>query len=179
MADWNIAYNWMMDNEDEKRACRQVPDASPNGVAGPCFAICGINSAVFPAEFEAIAALPQESRETSVRQFYQNHFWNQWFAQLSSDDLCKRVFDFAINAGSGASVRCLQQAINALAAAGTSPLAEDGGWGPLTLATANAADPAALQDAFTARRVAYYRAIAAAHPGKQRYLAAWIKRAEA
>jgi hypothetical protein len=178
MADWKIAYNWMMDNEDAPRACLRVPDACPNGVAGPCFAICGINSAVFPAEFAAIAVLPQESRKTPVQQFYQIHFWNKWYAQLDSDDLCKRVFDFAINAGAGASLRCLQQAINSLAALDAAHLAEDGRWGWATVTAANAADTQALRSAFTARRVAYYRAIAAAHPEKQRYLDEWIARAE-
>jgi hypothetical protein len=36
MADWNTAYNWMMDNEDSTRAFAQVSDPCPAGVAGPC-----------------------------------------------------------------------------------------------------------------------------------------------
>jgi lysozyme family protein len=113
-----------------------------------------------------------------VQQFYQNHFWNKWFAQLDSDDLGKRVFDFAINAGSAAAVRCLQQAVNSLAADGAPTLAEDGGWGPLTLSAANAAGPAALLAAFIACRLAYYRAIVAAHPDKRPFLPEWIRRAQ-
>lgn len=178
MADWNTAYNWMMDNEDAPRACKQVLDACPGGVAGPCYAISGVNSAVWPAEFNAIAALPQDQREPLVQQFYENHFWNQWYAQVTSDEVCKRVFDFAVNGGSGASVRCLQQAVNSLADPATAPLKEDGGWGPMTLAATNATDPVALQQAFQARRVAYYQAIVVADPGKAIYLNAWIARAE-
>ena len=34
MADWNTAYNWMMDNEDHPRACKQVPDAGAPGSLG-------------------------------------------------------------------------------------------------------------------------------------------------
>ena len=118
MADWNTAYNWMMNKEDAARACAQVSDACPGGVAGPCFAISGVNSGAWPAEFAAIAALPQAQREPLVQQFYQNHFWNNWYAQLNSDDLSMRVFDFAVNGGSGSAVRCLQQAVNSLLAAG-------------------------------------------------------------
>jgi hypothetical protein len=118
MANWTIAYNWMMNFEDAPRACAQVPDASPCGVDGPCFAISGINSGAWPAEFAAIAALPQSEREPLVQQFYQNHFWNNWYAQVESDDLCKRVFDFAVNGGSGTAVRCLQRAVNSLAGDG-------------------------------------------------------------
>lgn len=177
MADWNTAYNWMMDFEDAPRACAQVPDAAPSGVAGPCYAICGINSGAWPAEFAPIAALPQPQREPLVQQFYQNHFWNAWYAQMIPDEVCKRVFDFAVNGGGGTSVRCLQQAVNSLLAAGTTPIAEDGDWGPMTLAAVNAADPAALQAAFQAKRIVHYQAIAAADPSKAIYLTQWTARA--
>ena len=172
MAHWNTAYNWMMDNEDTARACAQVPDAPPGA-----FAISGINSAAWPEEFAAVAALPQNQREPLVQQFYENHFWNMWYAQLVSDDLCKRVFDFAVNAGSAASVRCLQQAPNALAGSGAAQIVDDSDWGPMTLDAANSADPAALVEAFQVERAAYYQAIVAAKPHLSIYLAAWIARA--
>ncbi len=177
MADWNTAYNWMMDNEDAPRACKQVPDAPPTGFTGACYAISGINSAVFAAEFSAIAAVDQSHREPLVQQFYQNHFWNNWYAQVNSDDVCKRVFDFAVNGGTGASVKCLQEAVNSLAPAGAPQLKEDGGWGPMTLAAVNAADGAALLAAFKAKRAAYYHAIVAKNPAKAEYLDAWLARA--
>lgn len=179
MADWNTAYNWMMNKEDAPRACAQVSDACPSGVAGPCFAISGINSGAWPAEFAAIAALPPAQRGPLVQQFYQNHFWNNWYAQLNSDDLCMRVFDFAVNAGSGSSVRCLQQAVNSLLPTGAPQLTEDGGWGPMTLNAANAADPATLVLAFKAKRAAYYQSIVAANPNKSIFLPGWILRAQA
>jgi lysozyme family protein len=175
MADWNTAYKWMMDNEDAACACAQVADACPRGVAGPCFAISGINSGAWPVEFAAIAAADQASREPLVRQFYENHFWNSWYAQLNSDELSKRVFDFAVNAGSDKSARCLQQAVNSFTL--NDPLVVDGEWGPKTLAAANACNPATLVAAFQQQRVAYYQAIAAASPDKAIYLNAWIARA--
>jgi lysozyme family protein len=176
MADWNIAYNWMMDNEDFSRACKQVPDAGPAG-AGPCFAISGINSAAWPTQFAGIAAIAQDQRANAVQQFYEENIWNNWFAQIASDDVCKRLFDFAVNGSSHQAVQCLQQALNSLGGSGT-PLKEDGGWGPMTLAALNAADPNALVTAFKTQRVAHYQAIAAAHPDKAQYLKAWTARAE-
>jgi type VI secretion system secreted protein VgrG len=173
MANWNTAYNWMMDNEDPARACAQVPEEPPGA-----FAISGINSAAWPEEFEAIAALPQDQRKPLVQEFYENHFWNLWYAQLDSDDLCKRVFDFAVNAGSAASVRCLQQALNTLAGSGAAQLVDDSDWGPMTLDAANSADPAALVAAFQDARVAYYQAIVAAKPNLSIYLATWTARAQ-
>ena len=178
MADWDTAYNWMMNFEDAARACAPVSDACPVGVAGPCFAISGINSGAWPEEFEAIHALPQDQREPFVQQFYENHFWNKWYAQLVSDELCKRVFDFAVNGGSGASVRCLQQALNHLAGDVGAQLVDDGDWGPITVDAANSADPGELVEAFQAERVAYYQAIAATHPGMAVYLGNWLARAQ-
>jgi len=176
MADWNTSYNWMMDNEDYPRACKQVPDAGPAD-AGPCYAISGINSAAWPNQFASIAAIPQDGREPAVQQFYRDNFWNQWFDQVASDELCKRVFDFAVNGSTHQAVQCLQQAINSLGTNGAQ-LKEDGGWGPMTLAATNAADADALVAAFKARRVAHYQAIAAADPTKAQYLKAWTARAE-
>lgn len=175
MADWTTAYNWMMDNEDYSRACKQVPDAGPAD-AGPCYAISGINSSAWPTQFAAIAAIPQDQRKPAVEQFYHDNIWNHWFDQVASDDLGKRVFDFAVNGSVNQSVRCLQQALNSLGGSGTQ-LKEDGGWGPMTLAAVNAADPDALVGAFKAKRAAHYQAIVAANPARAQFLNAWTARA--
>jgi type VI secretion system secreted protein VgrG len=175
MAEYDLAFQWTMQFEDSQMACAVVADAVPAGCSGPCYAISGINSGLWPTEFAAIAALPQASRAPAVEAFYQAHYWNNWFAQLDSDDLAKRVFDFAVNGGPGTAVMTLQRAVNALGGS----LAVDGGWGPLTLAAVNAADPNALLEAFIAARVAHYEAIAAANPADAQYLNNWLARAQA
>lgn len=177
MADWNTAYTWMMDNEDPRRLCAELPDLCPAGAEGPCYAISGINSAVWPDGFEAIAALPQAQREPFVHQFYQKRFWNVWYAQLNSNELAKRVFDMAVKAGSGIAVGCMQQALNRLAGPDGAQLVDDGAWGPMTVEAANAANPEALVAAFQAQRVAYYQAIATADPRLAIHLPAWTIRA--
>lgn len=174
MADWNTAYNFMMDNEDAPRACKQVPDSTPQGKTGPCYAISGINSGSYPTQFSTIAALPQDQREPSVQQFYHDSFWNNWFEQIASDEVCKRVFDFAVNGGGYWAVKCLQQAVNSL---GPTQIKEDGGWGPATLAAVNAADADSLVTAFKAKRVARYQDIAGADPARQQDLKFWTIRA--
>jgi lysozyme family protein len=174
VADFNIAFQWVMKSEDAQMACAVVPDATPAGCSGPCYAISGINSGMWPAEFASISALAQGSRLSEVQAFYQAHFWNEWFAQLASDELAKRVFDFSVNGGLGTAVKTLQQAVNALGG----NLTVDGGWGPRTLAAANATDQAELVQAFIAARVAHYRAIAAANPADAQYLSGWLARAQ-
>jgi hypothetical protein len=175
MADWNTAYNWMMDNVDALRACAQVSDACQGGVAGPCFSISGINSGAWPVEFAAIAAADQDCREPLVQRFYQDHFWNYWLAHINSDELSKRVFDFAVDGGSRTSVRCLQLAVNSFYHG--NPLIEDGEWGPKTMAATNACNPETLVAAFQQQRVTYYQAVVAADPEKATFLNAWIARA--
>ncbi len=174
MADFSTAFQWAMNSEDSQMACAVVPDSTPAGCTGPCYAISGINSGLWPADFANISALPQSSRLDAVQAFYQAHYWNDWFAQLVSDEVAKRVFDFSVNGGSGTAVKTLQQAVNALGG----NLTVDGGWGPHTIAAANAADQAALVQAFIAARVAHYQAIVAANPADAQYLKGWLARAQ-
>jgi lysozyme family protein len=174
MADFQVAFQWTMQFEDPLMACQPVPDAAPAGVAGPCYAISGINSGAWPAQFASIAALAVGARAQAVAAFYQAEFWNNWFAQLAADDVAKRVFDFSVNSGPGTSVKTLQQAVNALGGS----LTVDGGWGPLTLSAANAANQTALVTTFIQARVAHYQAIAAANPADAAYLRGWLARAQ-
>lgn len=176
MADWNTAYNWMMDFEDSNRACSRVLDLAPANVSGPCYAISGINSGLYPTQFDAIAAAVQSEREPLVQQFYHDNFWNTWFDQITSNEIGKRVFDFAVNGGPGTAVKCLQEAVNGLVT-NSSSIDEDGHWGPKTVAAVNAADPEAVVTAFKAKRLAYYQDVAAHKPGAAQSLVGWTKRA--
>lgn len=178
MADWMTAYNFMMSNEDSQHVCARVPDSTPENCTGPCFAISGINSGIWPTQFNAIAALPQDQREPLVQQFYHDNYWNNWFAQINSDDVSMRVFDFSVNSSSHLAVKTLQQAVNSLLPDGAPQIAEDGGWGPMTLAAVNAADSDALTNAFKAQRLAHYQSMVAADPSKQQYIKDWTARAE-
>lgn len=117
---------------------------------------------------------PQDQRQPAVQQFYHDCIWNNWFDQVASDDLCKRVFDYAVNANGVMAVKCMQQALNSL---GSAQIEEDGHWGPATLAAVNGADPDALVAAFKAKRLEHYQAIVAANPARAQFLKAWTARA--
>lgn len=174
MADFLVCYNWTMSDEDAPAAHAIKSDACPEGcAAGRCFAISGINSGAFPSQYAAIADIPQSQRGPAVQSFYQAEFWNQWYAQLASDEVAKRVFDMAVNAGPGTAVELLQRAVNDVAP----PLAVDGAWGPNTVAAVNACASTALVAAFQQRRVEYYEAIVARKPADSIYLDGWKARA--
>ena len=55
MASFEVAFNWMMDNEDASRAYKTVPDTGG-------MAISGINSAAYPSDFARINAIQQGLR---------------------------------------------------------------------------------------------------------------------
>ncbi len=162
MSEWNVCFNFMMNHEDPARRCAVEPDTCPESCVGPCFAVAGINSGVFPAQFAQITLLPQAEREAAVESFYQANFWNKWVAQLSSDEVAMRVFDTAVNMGPGTAVGLLQQAVNSFHQ-GT-PLAVDRGWGPLTVNAANACNALTLVSAFRQARVAHLEKYDAGNP---------------
>ena len=176
MANWNVCFDWLLDNEDLLRAYATVKDSCPKGIKGPCFAISGVNSGAWPAWFAAIDSAPyKEDRARMVERFYQKNFWNQWFDQITSDEVAKRVFDMAVNGGAGTSTRLLQQAVNSFHVG--NPLVVDGGWGPKTVNAANLCNPLTLVAAFQNQREDHYRAIVVANPADAKYLAGWLARA--
>jgi lysozyme family protein len=170
LSDFQIALVWTLDFEDPRRLYATVKD-----VGG--YAISGINSAAFPQDFAAINAMTHADRIPAVAAFYQKNFWNQWLAQLESDEIAKRVFDASVNMGAVTAVKLLQGAINA--SLDDPPIAEDGAWGPITVKEANYRTAATLVGDFQRFRASHYQAIVAANPSDAIYLPAWIARATA
>ena len=159
MASFDVCYNFMIDNEDPKREYAIVPDAGG-------MAISGINSKAWPLAFEQIAKLDVAERGLEVETFYQGEFWNQWLAQLNSQELANRVFDASVNMGKFRAIVLLQRACH---------LRENGLWGKTLVAGANAI--ADVVPAFKKARCDYYRAIVAKNPADAKYLQAWLERA--
>lgn len=155
-----------MVNEDGPPPYRykQVEDYPPGSSA-----ISGVNSHVYPVQFARIALIPQSQRGPFIQNFYQIEFWNKWFAEIVSDEVAKRVFDEAVNAGPMTAVKILQIALK---------IEDDGLWGPVTVAAANAAVESSLVSGFIAARIQHYKDIAAENPAEAKYLPEWIARAQ-
>jgi lysozyme family protein len=170
LADFQIALVWMLDFEDPHRLYATVPDKGG-------YAISGINSAAFPQQFAAINAMTHADRIPAVAAFYQKNFWNQWLAQLESDEIAKRVFDASVNMGAETAVKLLQFAMLNAGSSFQSQLKVDGIWGPITVAAANAWSDDTLVAPFQEARVNHYRDIVAANPADAIYLAPWTARA--
>ena len=171
MAQFPAAYDFVMGFEDPEKTYAESTDNNGAGV------IAGINQASFPSDFAYINSIFQPQRGPAIARFYDSRFWTPLqLGGLESQDVANRVMDAAVNMGPNTGVKLLQEAVNALHG---NSVGVDGLMGPLTREAANARDPEALLAAFRTVRGEYYRRIAIAKPEDQKYLAGWLRRAEA
>ena len=169
MAEFLPAFWRTMSFEDPHHLYALIPDNKGN-------VISGINSLAWPAQFAAIAAIPQAQRGPAVQQFYLQCFWEPMnLAGLKYQDLANQVFDSGVNQGPGTAGALLQRACNAVAG-NSGTLDVDGDIGPLTLAEANSLMPLTLLDKFIQIRIEFYRQIVKHNPEDEPYLADWIRR---
>ena len=90
MSDFLPAFWRTMSFEDPQHLYALIPDNQGN-------VISGINSLAWPAQFEAIAAVPQAQRGPAVQQFYLQSFWEPMnVAGLQYQDLANQVFDSGV-----------------------------------------------------------------------------------
>lgn len=103
-----------------------------------------------------------------VRQFYRANFWTPIRGdEITSQEVARNVFDFAVNAGVTTSARLAQ------IVAGATP---DGKVGPKTVAALNAIDPEKFVLAFALAKLARYRDIVTRDRTQQKFLLGWINR---
>lgn len=171
MSQFASAFTYLMQFEDPKFTYAAAPDAGG-------MAISGINSKAWPWQYDEIAAMPQESRAAAVQNFYAINFWNPLqIGGIASQDVADRVMDMCVNGGKATGVMCLQRAVNACS--GHLALETDGVIGSLTLEAVNTIEPETMMAAYRSERVKYYEAIVVNIPADDKYLAGWLKRAQA
>ena len=104
-----------------------------------------------------------------VGSMYKLKYWNPSYCEVLPKGLDYVVFDFAVNAGTGRSVKTLQQAIGCVA---------DGVIGPKTMAAINDANPKDLIAKFSDARADFYQGIVARKPDQARFIKGWLNRVE-
>ena len=155
MADFSVVYPWTLAFEDYTPP-RYEPNPDPTKTDPGAQALSGINSAAWPEDFAFIASLPQDQRAVAVQAFYYKRYWNQWYAQLDSNDVAKRVFDMGFNTYPTTAVKLLQEAVNNFRKI-AAPLVVDGVWGPATVQAVNGCWTEKIVAAFQQARVAHYK----------------------
>ena len=168
MAEFSLCFNGFVLLNEAGNPPRYDIDPDPTKDDPGAQVCAGVNSASFPKDFAAIAALPISERPAAVFSFYQRTYWNQYIAQLTSNAIAAVVMDAEVNEGQRIGGRLLQEAVPA---AGGPVVDVDGLLGPNTLAAANSVPPSMLLPAFQSVREAAYRKIGGPN------LAGWLARA--
>ncbi|MEI8285960.1 MAG: glycosyl hydrolase 108 family protein [Actinomycetes bacterium] len=104
-----------------------------------------------------------------VAKLYKQRYWNPAYCEVLPKGLDYVVFDFAVNAGTGRSVKTLQQAIGCVA---------DGVIGPKTMAAINSANAKNIIAKFSDARTDFYQGIVARKPDQARFIKGWLNRVE-
>jgi lysozyme family protein len=104
-----------------------------------------------------------------IAPMYKLKYWNPSYCEVLPKGLDYVVFDFAVNAGTGRSVKTLQQAIGCVA---------DGVIGPKTMAAINDANPKDLIAKFSDARADFYQGIVARKPDQACFIKGWLNRVE-
>lgn len=105
--------------------------------------------------------------DMDVSVIYLNNYWNACRCSdlPSGIDYC--VFDFAVNAGYGRSIKTLQKSVGADV---------DGVLGSITLALIQKFDKISLINAFSDQKESFYRSIVDRKPSQIEFLKGWINR---
>jgi len=85
-----------------------------------------------------------------VEPLYKKKYWNAVRGDELPTGISYLLFDFAVNAGVGRSIKTLQTAV------GVTP---DGGFGPITMAAVQAVDPVELIERFSQAKEDFYRSL--------------------
>jgi lysozyme family protein len=88
--------------------------------------------------------------KAEAQEIYRSKYWNPMQCSDMPNGIDLEIFDFGVNAGTRAAVKMLQSVVGVTA---------DGSVGPITLSAVKAANPRALIQNYSQRRLDYYRAL--------------------
>jgi len=131
----------------------------------------GISKAAYPAEF-AGRLVPNLQRAVEI-------YWKDYWTPLScssiqSDAIAAKVFDLAVNMGTGRAGHILQEAVNLLR---DDQLAVDGKVGSVTLRAVNMTrHPSALVAVLCGLQWAFYQGLIERKPSQRIFAAGWARR---
>jgi len=183
MADFQAAFNYVMDREDRNRTGKVTRDPTkddPDAVAR-----FGVNSAAHPdlvekKFFEVLLGIATMSNEDALAEaadvFKYDYFMHLSGYTLADQDVVNKFCDFAFNQGIGEATKLVQRAVNEINPDRQPPLVVDGTPGARTIAAINACEPERLLPAMKDQAIAFYRQLVVDHPQFAGDLDAWINR---
>jgi lysozyme family protein len=164
------AFDFVMQHEDPQRSGAVTVDAGGR-------TRFGIAQLFHPDLQEDFFTCPAEEAMAQAEKIYEREYWRPArLADIGDQSIANKIFDMVVNMGEHQAVRIAQRAINCM---GAGCLAEDGVPGDQTLSAINGADAVLLHQMLCALMRDYYLHVATVKPSQQKYLAGWLKRAEA
>jgi lysozyme family protein len=165
MADYNVAFSFMMDDEDWKRS--GVVTDEPNGGK----ARFGINSLAHPEVPPAFYQADPESALEYAKSFYFTDYWTQISGTLILDqDVANKYLDLAVNLGVTQITKIVQRAAG---------VTDDGVLGPQTLRAINTSVADVLLSDIRAGAAKFYQELCDSDPEKyQNDIKGWLARAK-
>jgi len=165
MGDYNIAFSFLMDDEDRRRS--GVVTDEPNGGK----ARFGINSIAHPEVPPAFYQADAESALEYAKSFYFTDYWTQIAGSLILDqDVANKYLDLAVNMGVPQTTKLVQRA------AGVN---DDGIPGPQTLKAINASVADVLLAGIRAGAAKFYQDLYNSNPEKYANdVKGWLVRAK-
>ena len=151
LSNWNDSFKHLLVSEGGFTDNPKDPgNHLPDGRMG-CTNL-GVTQAAWEA-FVGHQVSTQDMRDLTpekIEPFYKHKYWDACHCDDLPSGLDYLVFDFAINAGPGRSIKTLQSAV------GTTP---DGGIGPKTMAAVIAHDHAELVEKFSQAKLDFYQSL--------------------
>lgn len=179
MADFDTAFNYMMDNEDRQRS--GVVTSDPTADDPKAIARFGINSAAHPeAVAEGFYNLPSAQALLWAEGLYKCYYWLPIKGyKIICQDIANKYFDLGVNEGCAEATKIIQRASNQvlkLYVSGYLPVTVDGICGPETLTALNQANPEELLPAIKAFATQFYKDVAFREKWPTRQLSALLSR---
>lgn len=183
MADFGIAFHYLMQNEDSRLSGNVTPD--PSASDPEAIARFGINSAAHP---EAVASGFYTMPIADALEWAQKLYKIRYFAgiggySIACQDIANKFFDLAVNEGLNQATKIVQRACNSVltpngTAVGYLPLTIDGIAGEKTSEAINACAPEQLLPAIKSYAVQFYKDVALRQNWDPRKLEALLARAQ-
>jgi len=152
ISNWDQAFKQMLASEggftdDERDNGNKLPDGRKGST------MLGVTQYNWEAHVGHQVTHDQMRKLTpaDVEPLYKKKYWDAVRGdEIQNGGVAYLLFDFAVNAGPGRSIKTLQTAV------GVTP---DGGFGPMTMAAVQAADPVKLIEDFSQAKETFYRSL--------------------
>jgi len=150
--NWDLAFNLMLASEggfsdDQRDSGNHLPDGRTGST------MLGVTQYNWENWIGHEVNHDQMRKLTpvDVKPFYKKKIWDAVRGdEIQNDGVAYLLFDFAVNAGAGRSIKTLQTAVK---------VTPDGSFGPITMAAVQAADPVNLIEKFSQAKEAFYRSL--------------------